>query len=142
MKSKEIRKELNSLIEENKDKYNEDFIKKSIHFILNILKIPLDYISKFSKKELLKVIKKDIKLLMLIGLIIGAIAIFFLVLWFSISVLIGTYFYDLGYSLFNSVLFSVLFQLCCIVLVALIGFIASKQLKSVKYFYKLRQKFK
>ena len=142
MKSKEIVKELNSLIENNNDNYNEDFIKKSILFLLNIIKTPFEYLTRISKKEILKAIKKDIKLLVLIGLIIGALAIFILILWFSISVLIGTYFYEQGYSLFNSVLFSVLFQITCVIAVLLIAFIASKQLKSYKIIKKVASKIK
>jgi len=139
MKSEEITNAINSLINEDPKevKSKDDFIYSALQILLSIIKTPFVYLSTILKKEVLKAIKKDLKMLVIIGGVFAALMLFLLVLWFSVSLLIGAYFYDNGYSLFSSVLFSIAFQIACILLVSLIAYIASKQLKSAKVLKKV-----
>jgi hypothetical protein len=101
-------------------------------FLLNIIKAPYRVVARYLKNEIVLAIKKDAKLYGAILAMFGILFLLFTVLWLFISIAVGAYFYDRGESLFISVMYSLGFQAACIVLVALIAFISSRNIRSIK----------
>jgi len=108
-----------------------------LNFLLSIIKAPFDLIAKYLKNEIITAIKKDTKLYALIMGIIGVMFVFFSVLWLFISVAIGVYYFENGYSILTSILYSIVFQLISFTIVGLVAFIASTQIKSLKMLKKM-----
>jgi len=115
----------------------KDIMYLVLHFFLNIIKAPFDLIAKYLKNEIINAIKKDTKLYALIMGIMGVMFVFFSVLWLFISVAIGVYYFENGDSLLNSIMYSIGFQLISFIIVGLIAFIASTQIKSLKMLKKM-----
>jgi hypothetical protein len=108
-----------------------------LNFLLSIIKAPFDLIAKYLKNEIITAIKKDTKLYALIMGIMGVMFVFFSVLWLFISVAIGVYYFENGYSILTSILYSIVFQLISFTIVGLVAFIASTQIKSLKMLKKM-----
>ncbi len=106
---------------------------------MNILKTPFIIIAKFLRDELVDSIKNDVKIYALIIGIMGVLFVFFSVIWLFISVAVGVYFYDKGYSLQLSIIYSIGFQAVCFLLIGLIALIASRNLKSFKILKKIKK---
>jgi len=121
---------------ENKDSA-KDIMYLVLHFFLNIIKAPFDLIAKYLKNEIINAIKKDTKLYALIMGIMGVMFVFFSVLWLFISVAIGVYYFENGKSILISIMYSIGFQLVSFIIVGLIAFIASTQIKSLKMLKKV-----
>ncbi len=121
---------------ENKDSA-KDIMYLVLHFFLNIIKAPFDLIAKYLKNEIISAIKKDTKLYALIMGIMGVMFVFFSVLWLFISVAIGVYYFENGNSILTSIMYSIGFQLISFIIVGLIAFIASTQIKSLKMLKKI-----
>jgi len=117
-----------------------DTEKKSVYEALNLLllyvvrtvKTPIKIVSKFIKEEILPSMEKDFKLYLLIMGSVMLLALFFGVIWVSIAIAVGVFFFDIGYSVLESVLFSLGFQVLSFLLLSLIAFIASKNIKSLQ----------
>jgi hypothetical protein len=108
-----------------------------LNFLLSIIKAPFDLIAKYLKNEIITAIKKDTKLYALIMGIMGVMFVLFSVLWLFISVAIGVYYFENGYSILTSILYSIVFQLISFTIVGLVAFIASTQIKSLKMLKKM-----
>ncbi len=153
METKEIIERLEDILNSKEDTSeanqagNEKFDNKAImnilylilHFVLNILKTPFIIIAKFLKDELVDSIKNDAKIYALIMGIMGVLFVFFSVIWLFISVAVGFYFYDKGYSLLLSIIYSIGFQTICFLLIGLIALIVSRNLKSFKILKKIEK---
>jgi len=106
-------------------------------FLLGVLRAPFDMIASYLKNEIIKSVKNDAKLYMVIMGIMGVMFVFFSVLWLFISIAIGVYFYQNGHSMLVSILYSIGFQLASFTLAGIIAFIASTRIKSLKLLKKL-----
>ena len=114
--------------------------KKSVYEVLNLLllyvvrtvKTPLKLVSKFIKEEILPSMEKDFKLYLLIMGSLMLLVLFFGVIWISISITVGVFFFDSGYSVLDSVLFSLGFQFLSFLILSLVAFVASRNIKSLQ----------
>lgn len=141
-----INKSDNSKIEnetDNKNKYAKSEFKNILYLLmqlfLNTLKAPFKIVAKYLRDEIIIAVKNDAKIYMLIMGIMGVLFVFFSVIWLFISVAVGVYFYDNGYTILISIIYSVGFQLISFILISLIALIASKKLKSLKVMKKLNK---
>lgn len=116
-----------------------DILYLILQFFLNILKTPFIIIAKFLRDELVDSIKNDAKIYMVIMGIMGILFVFFSVIWLFVSVAVGVYFYDKGYSILFSIIYSIGFQVICFVLISLIALIFSRNLKSIKMLKKIKK---
>jgi len=158
MESKEIFNRIEHIINDNINKTdnskNEEEIKNKnndgktgyrkilyllIQLFLNILKAPFKIVAKYLKNEIIAAVKKDAKIYMLIMGIMGILFVFFSVIWLFISVAVGAYCYNTGHTILMSIIYSIGFQIISFVLIALIAFIASRQLTSLKVIKKLNK---
>ncbi len=140
LNSKEEADEVNKVGDQKVEKKTiTDILYLILHFILNILKTPFIIIAKFLRDELVDSIKNDVKIYALIIGIMGVLFVFFSVIWLFISVAVGVYFYDKGYSLQLSIIYSIGFQAVCFLLIGLIALIASRNLKSFKILKKIKK---
>lgn len=103
-----------------------------LSFLLSILKAPFQLIAKYLKNEIITTVKKDARLYALVMGLMGVMFVFFVVLWLFISVAVGVYFYESGNTILVAIIYSIGFQLISFVLVALIAFFASRNIKSLK----------
>ena len=110
----------------------KNFIYLILLYLLNILKLPIRIFEKYLKEEILKVIKKDIKLYALTLVLLAVLVVFFSVFWLSISFLVGVYFYERGYSMLISVLYSGIFQIISFFVLSIITVLVFKKIKSAK----------
>ncbi|RLD21885.1 MAG: hypothetical protein DRI71_08245 [Bacteroidetes bacterium] len=117
----------------------KDILYLILDFFLTILKTPFNFFAKYLKKEIITTIKNDAKIYALIMGIMGVLFVFFSVLWLFISVAIGIYFYESGYSIFMSMMFSIGFQLISFLIVVLVARIASKRIKSFVMFNNFKE---
>ena len=118
--------------QDNKPSIFKEYLGLLFSVVIDIVKAPLKLLANFFKKELLVAIKRDTKLYAVIMGIMGVLFIFFTIMWFFISVAVGMYFYQQGDSMLISTLYSIIFQLSSIIIVASIAFFASKKIKSLK----------
>jgi hypothetical protein len=148
MKSKEIIDKIEKIIDskiDNSDKIKndsdknivEDIVYLALQFLLNIIKTPFSMMAKYLRDEVIISIKKDAKLYALVMGIMGVLFVFFSVIWLFISVAVGVYFHEQGYSILISIVYSIVFQIVSFILVSLIAFFTSKKLKSLKIMKKL-----
>ncbi len=115
----------------------EDIAYLTLQFFLNIIKTPFNIVARYFKDDIITSIKKDARLYAFIMGIMGVLFVFFSVIWLFISVAIGVYFYEQGYSILISIIYSILFQIVSFILVSLIAFLALKKLKSLKMMKKI-----
>lgn len=158
MKSKEIFDRIENIIDDNinrpdnsiteektedESKYDKTQFKDILYLLtqlfLNILKAPFKIVAKYLRDEIITAVKNDTKIYMLIMFIMGVLFVFFSVIWLFISIAVGFYFYDKGYTILLSIIYSIGFQLVSFVLVGLIALIASRKLKSLKVMKKLNK---
>ncbi|MBB3187173.1 hypothetical protein [Microbacter margulisiae] len=108
-------------------------------FVIDAIKIPFLWTARFLKQELIHAIKKDLQNMALIGLLLIILLIFFAVLWFSVSVLIGVFFYEKGNALLLSVLYVVIFQLFSMMAVGLSIYFIAKKRHAASMIHKISQ---
>jgi len=144
MELTEILGKIESMIkEENKKFESNNYLSKTdgnpnasrniLHLvILYLLKLFKSPFSKEFFSNLIKVTKKDARLYAMIMGILGILFIFFAILWFFISTVIGFYFYEKGNTLFISILYSIGFQMIFFMLMILISYLGSKRITSLK----------
>ncbi len=125
--------------EQTDSKTIKDVLYLALQFILNIFKAPFKIIARYLRDEIITAVKKDAKIYSLILGIMGVLFIFFSVLWLFISVAVGVFFYDEGYSILVSISYSIIFQIVSFILIAMIAFIASRNLSSIKMIKKVKQ---
>ena len=108
-----------------------------MQLFLNILKTPFKLVANYLKEEIILAMKKDLRLYMLILGLMGVLFVFFSVIWLFMAVAVGVYFYDKGFTLFISIIYSIGVQVTSFILVSLLAFLISKQLRSLKILKKL-----
>lgn len=108
-----------------------------LQFFLNIIKSPFKIIAKYLRDEIIIAVKKDAKIYAILMGIMGILFVFFSVMWLFISVAIGVYFFEQGYPILISIIYSIGFQIISFILLSLIAFFALKKLKSIKMLKKL-----
>jgi hypothetical protein len=115
---------------------NLDFIKKATLLFLPVLKSfvlnPL--------KSALKTGAKEMKIFGSLGMISIVLFVFFTVGWFTLTVLVGVWFYEEGNSLSLSVLYSLIFQLFSFLVVASVGYIIFSKSIFVSFYKFFKQK--
>ena len=115
---------------------NLDFIKKATFLFLPVLKSfvlnPL--------KSVLKTGAKEMKIFGSLGMISIVLFVFFTVGWFTLTVLVGVWFYEEGNSLSLSVLYSLIFQLFSFLVVASVGYIIFSKSIFVSFYKFFKQK--
>ena len=103
-----------------------------ISFFISVIKSPFELIHHFIKKELVAIVRKELKLYFLIFLLFGVLLTVFIVFWVLISLAIGVYFQESGVPILNSILYVVAFQLIIFSIVSFIIYKISKKIKSLK----------
>jgi NADH:ubiquinone oxidoreductase subunit H len=88
----------------------------------------------------IKTTTKEVKIIGSLGIISVVMLVFFVIGWFTLSVLVGIWFYDHGYTLINSVLYSLIFQLISFVVVSSLGFLVLSKSVLVSFFSLFRKK--
>jgi hypothetical protein len=134
LKSESLKSDENKLETESQPNKNSanNLIYLVFHFLLNILKAPFNLFAKYLKDEIISAIKKDAKLYALIMGMMGVLFVFFSVLWLFVAVVVGVYFHEKGHSILMSIVYSIGFQIICFIFVALIAFVSSRKIKSLK----------
>jgi membrane-associated HD superfamily phosphohydrolase len=127
--------------EDTKNKTDKNSFKEILYLllqiVLNLLKTPFKIIALYVKNEIIDTVKKDAKIYALLMAIMVILFVFFSVIWLFISVAIGVYFYEQGYTIFTSIIYSIGFQILSFILIALVGLFSSKRLKSFTMMKKL-----
>ncbi len=132
-KSKETKTEKETDSENNSDKNSfKEIMYLLIQVFLNVVKTPFKIVAKYLRDEIIMAVKKDAKLYALLLGIMGVLFVCFSVIWLSISVAIGVYFYEQEHSILVSIIYSIGFQIVSFISISLIALIASKRLKSFK----------
>ena len=103
-----------------------------ISFFVSVIKAPFELIHMYIKREIIAVIRKEIKLYFIIIILFGILFTVFIVFWVLISLALGIYFQDEGVSLLNSILLVIAFQLLIFALVIFIIHRVSKKIKSLR----------
>ena len=154
MKAEQLLEKIEKIIEENELKLNSEAndisdkekVKKNpfarvlllvVSYFLEILRSPFKLVATYLKNELVGAVKKDMILYMLMGLLMGILFVFFSVIWLTISILIGVYYFDNGATIFNSILYSFGWQSSFFILISLIAFIAMQNMESMKMMKKI-----
>lgn len=154
MKAEDLLEKIEKIIEENelkldsktevlsdKEKVNRNPFARVLllvtSYILEILRSPFKLVATYLKNELISAVKKDMVLYMLMGLLMGILFVFFSVIWLTISILIGVYYFENGATIFNSILYSFGYQSAFFMLISLIAFIAMQNMESMKMMKKI-----
>ena len=115
-----------------------DFIKKAVLLFLPVLKSFL--LNPF--KSVLKTGTKELKIFGSVGMIAFVLIVFFVIGWLTLTVLVGAWFFDRGYSLTESVLYSLIFQIFSFLFVSSMGFLFLSKSATVSLigFFKKKKK--
>jgi len=137
LKEQEREKEGSEKMEEAKEGMKKKDTKKNfmylvLLFLFNILKLPIQIFEKYLKEEILKAVKKDLKLYFLTLCLLVVLAVFFSAFWLTLSFGVGVYFYEKGYSMFTSVLYSGMFQILSFFTVSLAAVFLFRKMRLVK----------
>jgi Flp pilus assembly protein TadB len=112
------------------------------NFLTSILGFPFRLLLKYLRRELTSTIKHDMKIYFLLAGIAGMMFIFVVILWLTVALAVGSYFYEKGYSFFVSVLFSLAFQGIVILLWMLVARIAAGKRKTAQMIREFREMIK
>jgi len=110
--------EQESLTIEEKVSINLEFIKTAIVLFFPVVKSFL--VSPI--KSAVKTGSKELRIFGSLGMVAIVLLVFFIIGWFTLSVLVGLFFYDRGNSLTLSALYSLIFQLLSFVVVSSVGY--------------------
>jgi len=110
----------------------KDIFNLIIAFFMSVIKAPFQLIHLYIKNEIVSVIKKEIKLYFVLIFLTGVLFTIFIVFWVLISLAVGFYFQELGFSNYESILLSIAFQALIFLIVFLIFRSKSKQIKSLR----------
>ena len=109
------------------------------NFMTSILGFPFRLLLKYLRRELTSAVKHDMKIYFLLAGIAGMMFIFVVILWLTVALAVGSYFYEKGYSFFVSVLFSLAFQGIVILLWLLVARIAAGKRKTAQMIREFRE---
>ena len=110
----------------------KDIFNLIISFFMSVVKAPFQLIHVYIKNEIVAVIKKEVKLYFVLICLMGVLLTIFIVFWVLISLAVGIYFQEQGFSNFNSILLAIAFQLVSFSLVTFIFFKVSRKIKSLR----------
>ncbi len=109
-----------------------ELVSLILQFVLSMVKMPFNFISRYIKNEILNSMKKDSKLLAIIFAMLVILLVFFFVFWLFVSASVGIYFYENGSTIFASIMYSIAFQAGSSIIVVLIAYISFRNVKSIK----------
>ena len=110
------------------------------NFLTTLLGFPFRLLLKYLRRELTSSIKHDMKIYFMLAGIAGMMFIFVVILWMTVALAVGVYFYyEKGYSFFLSVLSSLAFQGIVIVLWMVIARIAAGKRKTAEMIREFRE---
>lgn len=109
------------------------------NFLTTLLGFPFRLLLKYLRRELTSSIKHDLKIYFLLAGIAGMMFIFVVILWLTVALAVGAYFYGKGYSFFLSVLFSLAFQGIVILLWVVVARIAAGRRKTAQMIREFRE---
>lgn len=104
-----------------------------ISFFMSVIKSPFQLIHEIIKKEIIALIRKEIKLYFLVIVLLGILLTIFIVFWVSISLAVGVFFREDGASLFTSILYVIAFQLVIFTIISIVFYRISRKIKSLKF---------
>lgn len=114
----------------------KEILNLLISFFMSVIKAPFQLIHLYIKKEIVTVIRTELKLYVVLIILLGIMFTVFMAFWVLISMAVGFYFQDLGYSNFQSILFTIAFQVLVFLIFMFIFFRVSRKVKSLKLFKK------
>lgn len=114
----------------------KEILNLLISFFISVIKAPFQLIHLYIKKEIVTVIRTELKLYAVLIILLGIMFTVFMAFWVLISMAVGFYFQDLGYSNFQSILFTIAFQVLVFLIFMFIFFRVSRKVKSLKLFKK------
>lgn len=103
-----------------------------VSFFMSVVKAPFQLIHVYIKNEILNVIRRELKLYFVLIALLGVLFIIFIVFWILISLAVGFYFQELGFSNYESILLSIAFQISIFLIVTFIFVRVSKKVKSIR----------
>ena len=104
-----------------------------VSFFMSVIKSPFQLIHEFIKKEIIALIRKEIKFYFWLIVLLGVLFTIFIVFWILISLAIGVYFREDGASLLTSILYVISFQLLTFTLISIVFYRISRKIKSLKF---------
>jgi len=119
-------------VQRNKKTPFKDIFNLIISFFMSVVKAPFQLIHVYIKNEIVAVIKKEVKLYFILICLLGILFTIFIVFWVLISLAVGIYFQEQGFSNFNSILLAIGFEAASFLLISLIFFRISKKIKSLR----------
>ena len=135
---KTMQLEQENLTIEKKVSINLEFFKKAILLFIPVLK---SFITN-PIKAAAQTASKEAKIFGALGMISIVLLIFFIIGWFTLSVLVGAWFYDHGSSLNVSVLYSLIFQIISFLLASSAGYLFLSKSAIVSFIGLFKQKKK
>ncbi len=115
-----------------------DFIKSAVLLFIPVLK---SFILN-PVKSVINTVTGELKIAGSLGMIAVVMLVFFVVGWFTLSALVGVWFFDRGESLTNSVLYSLIFQLISFLVVSSLAFLILSKSVFVSFFSLFQKKKK
>ncbi len=128
-------------VKDTKDLSAKELVFIVIRLVVDVLKKPINFLSKYFSKRMLYVLLKDAKIFAFLMAVMVVLFVFFAILWLSISVWVGAYFYENGTALSLSIMYSIFFQIGSFLLVSFVAYFASKRIKSLNLLKKLKNKY-
>jgi hypothetical protein len=114
----------------------KEIVNLIISFFMSVIKAPFQLIQVYIKKEILAVVRKDVNHYFKLIFLLGILFTIFIVFWVLISLAVGFYFQQLGFTNLQSILLSIAFQ---IVIFSVVSFIFYKTTKKIKSFQMIRK---
>ncbi len=108
-------------------------------WLTDLLSFPVRLLIKYFRRELTSALRHDLKIYMLMAGIAGMMFIFVVILWLTLSIAVGVFFYEKGFTLLQSVLFSLAFQFVVILLSLLTAHIACRRRRTARLLKELRE---
>ena len=128
--------EQENLSVQEKVSINLEFVKKATLLFFPVLK---SFLLNPIKSTLTTSIK-ELKIFGSLGMIFIVLFVFFTIGWFTLTVLVGVWFYEEGNSLSISVLYSLIFQLFSFLVVSLLGYIIFSKSIFISFYKFFKQK--
>ena len=135
--------EINADIDENSENENLKESRKKgpvkaifdliVSFFMSVINSPFQLIHEFIKKEIIALIRKEIKLYFWVIVLLGVLFTIFIVFWVLISFAIGVYYREEGASLLTSILYVIAFQFITFTIISIIVYRISRKIKSLKF---------
>ena len=103
-----------------------------VSFFMSVIKAPFQLIHEYIKKEMIALIRKELRLYFWLFILFAVLLTVFIIFWVLISLAIGIYFKESGVSVLNAILYVISFQLVIFTIVSFVIYQISKKLKSLK----------